>query len=72
MTFLHLTLQYIQGISSNQLKIFNLEDEISRDKIESLNREFTLVPKCEGKHEKKPFTALQKKEDHQSSEYALK
>ena len=54
-------MQYIQGISRNQLQMFNLEDEISRDEIESLNREFTLVPKCEGKHAKKPFTALQKK-----------
>jgi hypothetical protein len=54
-------MKYIQGISSNQLKIFKLEDEISRDKIESFNREFTLVLKCEGKHAKKSFSALKKK-----------
>ena len=65
-------MQYIRGISGNQLTIFNLEDKTNKDDTASLNREFTLVPKCDPKTRKKPFTALQKKEDHKSSEYALK
>ena len=39
LTFLHLKMQYIQGISRNQLQIRSLEDKIIADKINIQSRE---------------------------------
>ena len=74
-------MQLIQRISRNQLQIGSLEDKISTDNpVRFINafvsfidlRKVGFEPKNNRRNAKKPFTALQKKKDHKSSEYALK